>query len=632
MKTVDSDRSKRSKVNVKTQANSKNEYKPYKWWQAGSKKELGEQLLDTANYLKQNQLYRFRQIGIFARLYGNLPLFNMVGSGMQKANMANNLPTDRPTMNVVQSCTDTLISRISQSRPRPVFLTDNGNYKERRLGKQLNQFVLGELHRNNGYELGALVLRDAAVAGTGCIKVLKKDNKVCLERVLCTELFVDQNEAAYGEPRQLYQFKLIDRDVLAQFFPEYKSTIQKAEAGFLDNSAEVSRSVSDQIIVAEAWHLPSGEGANDGRHTIVCSAGVIFDEEYKKDKFPFVFLHYTPRMMGFWAQGLAEQLMGTQIEINKLLMTISSAINLVGIPRVFLEEGSKVVKAHLNNQVGSIVTYRGVKPIYEVAPCMPGEVYAQLQRLINYAYQQSGISALAASSQKPAGLTSGAALREYDDIQADRFAALVKRYDQMFIDLSYQIVDAAKDIAEETGKYESIYPGKNGVQKIDLPAADILKNPYVIQCYDASSLPKDPSGRLQKVVEMMQAQLITPQEGRRLLDYPDIEQVDQLANSAEERIFQCLDKIIDDGEFTAPDGLMDLDLASKTAQQYYNIYSTSDIEPEKLEMILSFYNQAKDMIQAAVQQMQQAQMAQAQQQQMATPEALPVSQMLPNVQ
>lgn len=618
------EKSNKEVISVRTQTNKSIAYEPWKWWQAGSKKELCDQLLSTANYLKQNQLYRFRQIGIFARLYGNLPLFNMVGSGMQKANLANNLPNDRPTMNVVQSCVDTLVSRISQSRPRPVFLTDNGNYKERRLGKQLNQFILGEFYRNKTYDLGSLVLRDAAVTGTGCIKIVKEHNKVTLERVLNTELFIDQNEAAYGEARQLYQFKLIDRDVLAEYFPEYRSTVQKAEAGFLDNSSEVSRSVSDQIIVVEAWHLPSGPNANDGRHTIACSAGVIFDEEYNKETFPFVFLHYTPRIMGFWAQSLAEQLMGTQMEINKLLMTISSAINLVGVPRVFIEEGSKIVKSHLNNQVGSIVTFRGVKPQYEVAPCMPGEVYAQLQRLINYAYQQSGISALAASSQKPAGLTSGAALREYDDIQADRFAALVRRYDQMFIDLAYQVIDGAKDIAEETGRYQSIYPDKNGVQKVDFPNIELLKNPYIIQCYDASSLPKDPSGRLQKVVEMMQAQLITPQEGRRLLDYPDIEQVDKLANAAEERIYQILDKIIDDGDYTPPDPLLDLELAKQTAQQYYNVYAVSDLEQDKLQLILDFYDQA-----TALQAAAQAAMAPAQQQ-LAVPEALPTNEMLPN--
>jgi len=68
----------------------------------------------------------------------------------------------------------------------------------------------------------------------------------------------------------------------------------------------------------------------------------------------------------------------------------------------------------------------GTKPSYEVAPCVPQEMYAQLQRLIEYAYQQSGVSSLAAQGQKPAGLNSGEAIRNYDDIQSDRFAALAK--------------------------------------------------------------------------------------------------------------------------------------------------------------------------------------------------------------
>ena len=628
MKVKDIDRSVKSVVKVKTQA-KRDEFTPHKWWEADSRREVGEKLLETAHYMKQNQLYRFRQMGIFARLYGNYPLFNMVGQGINKANLANNLPVDRPTMNVVQSCIDTLVSRITQSRPRPVFLTDNGNYKERRLGKQLNQFVAGEIYRNKGYKLGAEILRDAAVLGSGCIKILRdQEDKVRLERVLHTELFVDQNDAAYGDPRQLIQFKLIDRDVLADSFSEYKSVVQKAENGFLDNSPESSKSISDQIIVVEGWHLPSGPGSGDGRHVIACSAGTILDESWDKKKFPFVFLDYSPKIMGFWGQGLAEQLMGTQLEINKLLITISNAINLVGVPRVFLEEGSKVVKAHLNNMVGSIVTFRGTKPIYEVAPCMPGEVYAQLQRLVQYAYQQSGISALAAASQKPAGINSGVALREYDDLQADRFASLVKRYDDVFIDMSYQIIDTAVDISKQTGSYDAVYPGKNGICKVELPDIDLLKNPFVIQCYDASSLPKDPSGRLEKVVEMMQAQLISPQEGRRLLDYPDIDQVDQLARSSEERIYQILDKIIDDGEegYTSPDEMIDLQFAKTTATQYYNNYVTTNIERNKLDLLLTFIQQCDAMLVPV------ASPELAQQAQLATPEPLPTQKMLPNVQ
>lgn len=568
----------------------------FRWWRAQSKKDLCEQLISTVSFLKEQQQYRTRQTGIFARLYGNVPLFGSLGSS-SIARMATNqqLPIDRPTMNVIQSCVDTLVSRISQARPRPVFLSDNADYKERNLAKQMNTFINGELYQTAATEKAPIMLRDAAVLGDGILKIYRTyDDKVGLDRVLPIELYVDPNDAMYGNPRQLFHVKLVDKSVMAELCPEAKSTINNAEQAFPETN-DAQKTISDQVMIVEGWHLPSGKDAGDGRHTIACSAGVIFDETYKREKFPFVMLPYSPRLMGFWNQSLAEQLMGTQVEINKLLMTISASINLVGVPRVFVEDGSKVVKAHLNNQVGSIVTYQGTKPSYEIAPCMPQEVYAQLERLVQYAYQQSGISTLSATAQKPAGLNSGEAIRNYDDLQSDRFAALVKRYDRVFIDLAYQILTEAREICDDAGKYQTVYPNKDGTKQIDLPKLDPEKSPFVIQCFDASSLPRDPSGRLEKIAEMMQAGLVSPQEGRRLLDYPDIEQVDKLENASEERILQILDRIVDTGTYTPPDPFMDLLLAEKLCTQYYNLYVAAKLEESKAQSLRTFFKQIQDL-------------------------------------
>ncbi len=596
---TNSDRSKRETIKVKTKSGGKN-LQGHSWWVAKSKAELAEQVIETASYLKDNQQYRFRQASTHSRLYSNLPLANFAGSTMSKTGPNAQVPSDRPTMNVIQSCIDTLVSRLSQSRPRPVFLTDNGNYKERKLAKQLNSFISGELYRTDAHEHAAQILRDAGVVGTGCIKVFRHDDLVQLERTLVTELFVDHNDAFHGKPRSMYQLKLIDRSLLAEMFPEYRSQVQKAEAAYVDDSGESQKSVADQVLVVEAWHLPSGKNAKDGRHVIACSAGTMLDEEYTKDSFPFVFLHYSPRMVGFWGQGLAEQLIGTQVEINKILITISQSINLVGVPRVFVEEGSKVVKAHLNNQVGSIVTYRGTKPQYEVAPCVPVEMYNQLQRLIDYAYQQSGISSLAATSQKPAGLNSGAAMREYDDLQSDRFAVLNKRYDNLFIDLAYKIIDLAVDICEDTGSYSTVYPDKDGTREVDLPKAQLQGREYIIRCYDSSSLPKDPAGRLQTVTEMMQAGIIDPNEGRRLLDFPDLSQVDKLAIAAEERIYKMLDDIVEKSKYQPPDSFTDIVLGKKIVSQYYNLYDAAGLEDSKLEMLRTWQTQILELEQAAM--------------------------------
>ena len=62
-----------------------------------------------------------------------------------------------------------------------------------------------------------------------------------------------------------------------------------------------------------------------------------------------------------------------------------------------IENGSKVCKAHFNNNIGSIVTYEGVAPIIVPGTSgLTGDIYEQLQRLISYAYQQEGVSAMTA--------------------------------------------------------------------------------------------------------------------------------------------------------------------------------------------------------------------------------------------
>lgn len=629
VKITPSDRNTgRASVSVKTQPSKNSKMEGFNWWQAKSKAELAAQLIDTASFLKEQQNNRVRQASVHARLYGNLPLNTWAGSTLNKmGSSAQALPLDRPTMNVVQSCVDTLCSRITQSKPRPLFLTENANYKNRTLAKQMNNFIAGELYQTKSYELAESILRDASILGSGCLKIYAgHDKKVHVERTLLTELYVDFNDAFYNNPRSLYQLKLVDRSILANIIPEHRSQIEKAEQAYPDSSNDSQKTASDQIMVVEAWHLPSGENAGDGRHVIACTAGILLDEEYEKEDFPFVFLHYSPRLIGFWAQGLTEQLMGTQIEINKLLSTISQSINLVGVPRIFVEDGSKVVKAHLNNSIGSIVTYRGTKPQYEVAPCVPAELYQQLQRLIEYAYQQSGVSALAATSQKPAGLNSGEAIRNYDDLQSDRFATLNKRYDRLFIDLAYKIIDCAIDICEETGKYQTVYPNKDGTKEINLPAISKLKDdPFVIQCFNSSSLPRDPAGRLEKVTEMMQSGIIDPQEGRRLLDYPDLDQSDKLASAAEERILKQLDEIVESGSYEPPDAFTDIMLGKKLVAQYYNLYVASGLEESKAELLRNWQSQLLVLEQAAIPP-QPAPMPGAP---MAVPQAPPVSDLMP---
>lgn len=576
------------------------------WWKAEDERQLAVELCGNLAYLKTNQTYRMRQLAVDIRLYCGLSVYSYAGSNVSKMDRTKSLPDDRPTFNLIQACTDTLVSRLTQNEPAPKFLTDGADYKQRHLAQELNRFILGEYYQTDAYVKAAKALRDCITMGTGVLKVYRGDNdKVCIDRVLCTDLFVDDNDSLNGDPQTLIQMKLVDRDKLFANNPDSKDIISQTPQSYPDNSDGSGKTIADQVLVAEGWKLPSGPdpkapGYIPGRHTLATMAGVIHDEVWDKETFPFVFMKYSDPFLGFWGQGLATQLFGTQLSINRIMYTISRAISLVGVPRVFIEQSSKVVKAHNNNEIGVLVTYSGTKPSYEIAPCNAPELYEERDRLIEYGFRQCGVSAMQATSQKPAGLNSGEAIRSYDDINTDRFAQLSKKYENLFVDMAYLVTDCAMDIAKDTGKYQTVYPNKDGTKEIDLPKMGFLKDPFVIKCFTESALPHQPAGRIATLSEWLQAGAIDLKEFRRMARLPDLEQNEKLVNASEERIFKILDDIVEDGKYTMPDPFIDFELATVLVVQYINLYFAANLEDKKRDLLEKFFNQIQAFKQAAI--------------------------------
>ncbi len=603
------------------------------WWKAEDDTKLAGELCATAAYLKTNQTYRMRQLAVDVRLYCGLSVYSYAGSNVSRMDRTKTLPDDRPTFNLVQVGVDTLASRIATHEPQPKFLTDGADYKDRHLAQQLNQFIIGEFYQTKAFDKGRRMFRDGLVMGPGALKVYRgDDDKVAVDRVLVTDLFVDDNDSLNGNPQQLVQLKLVDRDKLLANNRKAKTIIADTPQSYPDNAPDTGRTTADQVMVVEGWKLPSGDdpkapGFIPGRHTIATTGGVIFDEEWNKPKFPFAFFNYQDPFLGFWGQGVATQLFGTQLSLNRILHTITRAITLVGVPRVFIDQGSKVVKAHNNNEIGVIITYTGAKPSYEVAPCNAPELYAERDKLIDYGMRQLGVSSMQAQGQKPGGLNSGEAIRSFDDVSSDRFAETSKKFDQIFIDLAYLITDVAMDIAKETGKYQTVYPNKDGTKQIDLPKMTLLKDPFVIQCFNESSLPRTPAGRIATVTEQVQAGMLSIKEGRRLMRFPDLEQNEKLDNASEERIFQYLDKIVEKGEYTPPDPFMDLDLASTLVVQYINLYLAANLEEEKADLLRTFFTQVQTLKMAATPPPMPGAGAPTPQ---ANPEPAPTSPLIPN--
>lgn len=567
----------------------------YDWWNQ-SKSEAHEGVFGAVAFLDKNQNYVSQDFLRYAKLYGNADILGLTSTNYSRVDSSIG-QVGRLTLNVIKSCCDTITAKIAKNKPRPYFLTDGGDYSLQKKAKLLTQFVDGMFYKTDVYKLGPKIFLDATVFGLGVMKIYEKDDPdIFAERVLPAEILFDDAEAFYGYPRQMHQVKYIDRSVLEGMFPEKKTEIENANKRSNRTSPGIALNLADQIPVIESWHLKGSNDSKDGRHMISIDNAVLFDEDYDKPYFPFVFLKWSDRLMGFRGTGLAEELTGIQLEINRLLKTIQLSMRLCSVPKIFVENGSKVVLQHINNEIGGIIRYTGTKPNYEAINAVPGELFSQLDRLYQRAYEITGVSVLSAQSKKPSGLDSGKALREFSDIESERFATKQQAYETFFIEAAEHMIDLAKEIYEREGKFEVASPGKKNVSRIDWKEVKMSQDEYAIQIFPTSSLSKTPSGRLQDVQELLQAGFISREDGLKLLDFPDLDAVLNIQNAAAEDIDSMIEAMIEKGEYYSPEPFQNLDLGIKKCQSSYLRAKMNKVPEENLELLRRWISEANAML------------------------------------
>jgi hypothetical protein len=573
------------------------------WWKL-KPAETYSAIFEQVNWLYENHSDRTMKNQRCSRLYGNSDYIGSPVSYTQGGSTTGTqLPEDRVKMNVIASMADTVHSKISKMKPRVTFLTSGGDYFLGEEAKKLTKFIDGVFYDNDIYTLHQAGFRDATVFDIGATKHYIKGNKIVSERVLANELFVDEIDAIYGQPQSLYQVKVVHKDVLIAAYPKKKASIELSTSGF-KGAGLVSEEMRDYVLVIEAWHLPADKDSGDGRHVISIEKDYLVDEEYTRDYFPFTFFRWTSRLTGFWGQSLTERLIGIQLEINKLLRLIQKAFHLGSAFKVFLEHGSKVAKEAMNNELGQIIYYSGSKPEFYAPKVVNDEVFRHLQFLIQSGYEEAGISQLSATSKKPAGLESGKALREYNNIETERFAITSQEYEQSFLETARQYVDLVKELAEEGTDYEAVAESKKFIEKIKWSEIDINDNEFIMKMFPTSMLPTTPAGRMEYVQELINNEFIPREYALTLLDFPDLDEYSQFANAPINNLKKALYSIINKGEYTPPEPYQDLRGGLAMFQNAYLWAKDEGVPEAKLELIRRWMTNAEAMLSQAQQQTQ----------------------------
>ena len=488
--------------------------------------------------------------------------------------------------NVCKMAVDTLQAQIALNRPIPEVLAQRANWTNQKRARKLNQYIEGTFFTQKFFErFWPRFIRDALIYGRGIVKIWNERDKITTERIHPWELFTDPWDDRYGDPRNLYHIRSIDKAVLSRMFARTdggrtRQAMQQAidraprySFGVLDWTPDLTAITVDRCTYVEAWHLPSGPGEDDGRHVVVIDGCTLLDEPWTYDYFPFVILNYCEPQVGFFGTGLCQQLEGYQVEINMASEKTSEQHRMSGA-HVTVADGAGVHYGNLTNGLRVIGHKPGFEPKVLQMDFVNEHVRQRPRELTTDALNSSGLSQMSVQSVKPSGVTAAVAMETLDDVETRRFAVFQRLAAAACVDIAERYIDGAKRIAEDYGDLAVSVPMRGGL--VDLSWSDVQIDGVILKAFNSSLLPQQPAGRLERLQELFSENLIDRATFLRNLDITDLqgefdlELSDQLFTDEVIEKMLYADETDGDTAYFAPTAYQNYLWGGKRAQQKLN--------------------------------------------------------------
>ena len=412
--------------------------------------------------------------------------------------------------NIFRSVVDTFVANYAANQPRVEFISKSGDWQLIRKAIGLTKAVEGIFQTASAYAVGRQTMRDGGLFGTACVKIYPDNGNKCvaIERVVVpSEIRIDFLDGKFGKPRNLIQHKIIPREAAYAYAEanELDTTIIDG-AGLMtsDNYADsFARTRQDPISIVEAWHLPSFKDSGDGRHAIALSSGLLGEPDgWEQSFFPFVFFKYKPSVIGFWGEGIGDDITGLRNGYNFMNEKLQRLLNM-STTRCWLPIGSNVTSEYINNNPDyAIARFSGPQPpVFAPDPSPTPALFQERERFKQSMYEMSGISQMNAAALHPAGLDSGRAQRVYQDIISKRFADVSLSIDEFWVEMAARVCWAGSQLDGVMVKYTD--KQSRVIDEIKWSEVAMEPNEYAIERRAASQLSDEPAGRRQDIADLM---------------------------------------------------------------------------------------------------------------------------------
>jgi hypothetical protein len=541
-------------------------------------------------------------------LYLGSTRHSLSGSGNPLA-LLDLIGQDASSFNVIQAITDTKINATLKNKVRPMFITESADSETKRKAAAMQADCDGVT-----YEVGLTGWLRRAVCKAGFLfegggvewTADLANDRILATPVWCWEFFVPRREARYGNPRQLFARHAIDRAVLLSYLKDAdKEVIQAvkdanaADARDVQDDARDPKLISDQVIVYKAWHLPSGKvdlddpraygksesgrsakPNHDGRHIVAIDGGkggsctALVDIPWPHDIFPVSW--FKPNMVpaSWWSRGEPEVLANVQIELNRWAAREARVVDKHAVPRTFVDKKSGINPAQITNSTDNIFLTNGPPGqaiLTEAAPAVPPDLVTRAQRIIQNARDQRGISEMAMTAKKPAGVNHEPGMQYLADTESERHTEEFEAWEDFNLANNKNIIRCRRDLAEHNPRHEVLVTANQKLRRYRYRDID-LGDSFAVKLWPTNWLKEDPAERADQIADFVDRGILPPEAMIDAVDDPDLAALLGNRIAMQRNIENILDRICEDGygENEQPSPYLDLQKAKQLGIQRWN--------------------------------------------------------------
>jgi hypothetical protein len=387
-------------------------------------------------------------------------------------------------------------------------------------------------------------------------------------------------------PIHFYMQEAVSRDVLLERYPHAKNEIERAPQWTPEHMLGVDPPSSgnpDTVCINRGWRRKIGDEA--GRHVVTVNKAVLNGggegEEWPYDFFPLAFFRGRWDHHGFGGVPLGRYIAPHHMAINRLARIAEDSFK-GAVPLLMSHKDSK--KGEMNDVPYQVFKWEGAIPP-QVVPTNP--VSEQVLRRIDYhdakAYAIAGVNKALGAGQKPAGINSGVALREFIDLADARMNEYQKHWEAAWRQAGHIIVAFANELKKVRVRSASDANAEL-MEEIDVRAIKLDRNDYRISYGLTSALSKSVTGLLADLQDFKDLGFVDQVDMAEAIGdkVPDLQSVMDRVTAARRLAAKMVQTALEKGEIPTPPSAMQgqqgLDAIVLLGQQ---AWSQAMINPER---------------------------------------------------